>query len=196
MLATAEAAVAKMSRYPSVRQVLFVAWLCGFSSSAAVAADAALVNGALLPIPAAMRDRATVVLDVSDAKRVILRQGNNGIICKANTLKDRFFTECYPQELDAFWTRNQALGREGKTGAETTEALVEDVRAGRLKTPSVGVVTYEMGGDSPDSALPHMIVFLPNATSKSSGLPDKSDPYRPWLMWAGTPFAHVMVPGK
>jgi hypothetical protein len=41
-----------------------------------------------------------------------------------------------------------------------------------------------------------MAVFLPNATEASTGLSDKRDHFRPWLMWAGTPFAHIMIPGQ
>lgn len=182
---------------PGVKQALIGTFLLfGLCAPVVAAPDSVQIEGALLSIPASMRDGATVVLDAPSARRVTLRQGTNDFICRANALKNRFFTECYPRELDAFWTRNEALGQEGKSGAETINALVEDVQAGRLKTPPVGAVTYEMGGDSQSSSLPHMIVFLPNATSASSGLPDKMDYYRPWLMWAGTPFAHVMVPGK
>jgi hypothetical protein len=53
-----------------------------------------------------------------------------------------------------------------------------------------------MAGDSQESSLPLMAVFLPNATAESTGLSVQRDHFRPWLMWAGTPFAHVMIPGQ
>jgi hypothetical protein len=154
-----------------------------------------LIDGALLSAPATLRDGATIVLDAPGKKRVVLRQGTNDMICRANSLKNGFNSICYPKVLDAFWTRNAVLTQEGKTDAEIRDALAEDVRAGRLETP-VGAATYEMVGGSQESSLPHMAVFLPNATAQSSGLPDKWDHFRPWLMWAGTPVAHVMIPGK
>lgn len=170
-------------------------FLGGLVAPAAATSRSTLIDGALLPAPAAMRDGATIVLDMPGAKRVILRRGTNDMICRANTLMNGFSTICYPKVLDAFWTRNAVLTQEGKTDATIRDALAEDVRAGRLKTP-VGATTYEMVGGSQDSSLPHMAVFLPNATPQSSGLPDQWDHFRPWLMWAGTPVAHVMIPGK
>ena len=170
-------------------------FLGGLFAPAAATPESTLVDGALLPVPAAMRDGATVVLDLPGKKRAILRQGTNDIICQANTLKNGFNTYCYPKVLDAFWTRNAALGREGKTDAEIRDALAEDAQAGRIKI-AVGATTYEMAGGSQELSLPHMAVFLPNTTSQSSGLRDQWDHFRPWLMWAGTPVAHVMIPGK
>jgi hypothetical protein len=41
-----------------------------------------------------------------------------------------------------------------------------------------------------------MAVHLPYATSESTGFSTEPDNYRPWLMDAGTPNAHVMMPGN
>ena len=156
---------------------------------------ARMIEGALLAAPPSVRDGATVVLDAPHAPRTVLRQGSNGFICSANVAKTGFLTYCYPKALDPFWMRNEALTADGKSGAEISDALAADARSGKLNLP-VGAATYEMGGASQDAALPHMIVFLPNATEASSGLSAKLDYVHPWLMWAGTPVAHVMIPGK
>jgi hypothetical protein len=156
---------------------------------------ARVIAGALLAAPQSIRDGATVVLDAPHAPRVVLRQGSNGFICSANVAKTGFLSYCYPKALDPFWIRNEALAADGKSGAEISDALAADARSGKLNPP-VGATTYEMGGASQDSALPHMIVFLPNATESSTGLSARLDYVHPWLMWAGTPVAHVMIPGK
>lgn len=184
-----------MKNSPSRHAFLTAILLGGLCAPAAAAPQSTLIDGALLAAPANLKDGAAIVLDMPGAKRVILRQGTNDMICRANTLKNGFSTICYPKVLDAFWTRNAVLTQEGKTDAQIRDALSEDARAGRLKTP-VGATTYEMVGGSQQSSLPHMAIFLPDATAQSSGLPDQWDHFRPWLMWAGTPVAHVMIPGK
>jgi hypothetical protein len=41
-----------------------------------------------------------------------------------------------------------------------------------------------------------MAVHMPGATGATTGLPEEPDSYRPWLMNAGTPVAHIMMPGQ
>jgi len=47
-----------------------------------------------------------------------------------------------------------------------------------------------------ERSVPLMAVFFPNMTGETTGLSAELDPYRPWLMWAGTPISHFMIPGK
>jgi hypothetical protein len=154
------------------------------------------VRDALMPLPELLRDGATVVLDASPAKRVILRKGGNGLICRANTTKSMFNVYCHTHELDAFYTRFAQLALEGKSNSEIRDIVNAEVASGKLKSPPVGAAVYEMSGDSSESSLPLMAIYLPYATSNSTGLATERDHYRPWLMWAGTAFAHVMIPGK
>jgi hypothetical protein len=42
---------------------------------------------------------------------------------------------------------------------------------------------------------PHIMVASPNAAALSS-LPGKPNGGGPWVMWKGTPYAHIMVPVK
>jgi hypothetical protein len=153
------------------------------------------IEEALMPLPEALRDHAKVVVDAAPAKRVILRTGENGIICRANTSR-AFAVYCYPRALDEFYTRLLELARDGKSDSEIRDALNSDVASGKLEKPSVGAAVYQMIGDSAESSLPHMAIFLPYATTGSTGLSAQTDHYRPWLMWSGTAVAHVMIPGK
>src|SRR5580704_13661696 len=158
--------------------------------------EAKQVREALLPLPELLRDGATVVLDVSPGKRVILRKGGNGLICRANSTKSMFDVHCHTQELDAFYTRFAQLAFEGKSNSEIRDIANAEVTSGKLKSPPVGATVYEMSGDSSESSLPLVAIYVPYATSNSTGLSTERDHYRPWLMWAGTAFAHVMIPGK
>ena len=45
------------------------------------------------------------------------------------------------------------------------------------------------------TAGPHIMVAAPNSSTLSS-LPGKPSGGVPWVMWKGTPYAHIMVPVK
>ena len=98
--------------------------------------------------------------------------------------------------MDAFFTRVEQLAITVKSEAELRDALGTEIKSGKLKMPVGGTVNYALTGRSAHDALPIMGIFVPNATSESTGLSIEPNNYRPWLMWAGTPVAHVMVPGK
>jgi hypothetical protein len=153
------------------------------------------ITEALLPLPEPLRDGATVVLDAVPGKRIVLRKGTNNIICRANTTTPGFNVYCYQKELDTFWTRFGKLALEGKSNTEILNILSAEFTPGEVKSLS-GVALYRLSGESPESSLPIMSVFLPYASSESTGLSAERNHYRPWLMWPGTPFAHVMIPGK
>jgi hypothetical protein len=161
----------------------------------AQASSAKLIDEALLPLPSSLQDRATVVLDAEPGKRAVLREGSNGLMCRANTSSSSFSVYCYPRAMDAFWTRLEQLTLEGKSSSQIRDLLSADAASGKLKTLA-GVTVYRMRGESAESSLPLTAVFLPYATSESTGLLSERSYYRPWLMWAGTAFAHVMIPGK
>src|ERR1700730_10165069 len=146
------------------------------------------VREALMPLPELLQDGATVVLDAIPGKRVVLREGRNGLICRANTTKSMFSVYCHTQGLDAFYTRFAQLAFEGKSNSEIRDVVNAEVASSKLKSPPVGATVYEMSGDSSESSLPLMAIYLPYATSNSTGLPTERDHYRPWLMWAGTAF--------
>lgn len=170
-----------------------------FTAGSAVGQEAATsrqIQEALMPLPESLRDGATVVLDAVPGKRVVLRKRTNALICRANTSKLMFSVFCHTQELDVFYTRFAQLALEGKSNSEIRDILNAEVASGKLKSPPVGATVYEMSGDSSESSLPLMAIYLPYATCDSTGLSSDRDHYRPWLMWAGTAFAHVMIPGK
>jgi hypothetical protein len=153
------------------------------------------INEALMPLPEPLRDGAEVVLDEAPNKRFTLRKDENGIICRANTSRT-FAVYCYPKDLDKFYARFFELAHEGKSASELRDLLNSDIASGKLEKPSVGAAVYQMIGDSSESSLPHMAIFLPYATTGSTGLSAQTNHYRPWLMWSGTAVAHVMIPGK
>ena len=71
-----------------------------------------------------------------------------------------------------------------------------EIRDGTLPAHPAGVAEYILEGLDAQRALPIMVVFVPGATSESTGLSSEPDSYRPWLMWPGTPVAHIMMAGN
>lgn len=150
---------------------------------------------ALLPLPEPLRAGATVVLDREPGKREVLRKGTNHIICRADTPAPGFAVRCYHKDLDAGYTRGDELRAGGASEDRVRDTLDAEIRSGKLKT-FAGATTYSLTGSSLVGALPLTVLFLPGATSESTGLPAEPSNYRPWLMWAGTAAAHIMIPGK
>src|ERR1700730_8003355 len=139
------------------------------------------ITEALLPLPEQWRSSATVVLDAVPGKRRVLRKGTNNIICRANPTAPGFKVYCYQREMDAFWTRLEELTLQGKSSDEIRDMLGAEATSGKLKSLT-GVTVYTMSGDSPESSLPLMAIFLPYASSESTGLSTERNHYRPWLM--------------
>jgi hypothetical protein len=53
-----------------------------------------------------------------------------------------------------------------------------------------------MDGRDKDSAMLHVTIAMPGATTTTIGLPDNGEAGGAWLMDAGTSAAHIMVPGR
>ena len=154
-----------------------------------------LISDALLPLPTELREGTKVVVVDEPGTRRVLREGNNGIICQADSPDPDFDVRCYHQSLDAFFTRLAELQAGGASLDTVLDTLHTEMEAGKLKSIDRATV-YRLRGSNLEGALPHTAVFLPGATSQSTGLPTEPSHYRPWLMWSGTAAAHIMIPGK
>ena len=155
-----------------------------------------LISDALLPLPEPLRADATVVLDREPGKREVLRKGTNQVICRANPPGTPFFiVRCYHKDLDPLLTRIDELSASRTPEHQLHEAISAEIKSGKLKV-SLGGTAYTLAGADRQGALPIMVVFMPGATSESTGLSSQPNSYRPWLMYEGTPMAHIMIPGK
>ena len=75
----------------------------------------------------------------------------------------------------------------------------KEVKAGKIKMPTAPASLYQIFGESYDVATGKVlkgqalfVVYIPFATEKSTGLSTKSSEKAPWLMFPGTPKAHIM----
>ena len=178
--------------------VLFLVLILGVSTGAAIGEEADVkqqIADAVSALPPPLRAGATVVLEPEPGKRTVLRKGTNSMMCQADTPAPEFAVNCYHKEDDAINSRFMELAAAKKSEAEIRDMVSAEVKAGKFKVEA-GRVTYSLTGPFQEAALPLMSVYAPNATAESTGLSTEMDHFRPWLMWAGTPVAHIMLPGK
>ena len=158
-------------------------------------AAAQQIADAVAPLPESLRAGATVVLASEPGKRTVLREGTNAMMCQADTPAPGFAVSCYHKAIDPYVSRVFELLAAGKSDEEIGETVSAEVKAGKFQVDA-GRVTYAAWGPSRTSALPIMSVIVPDATAESTGLSTELNYYRPWLMWDGTPVAHIMLPGQ
>jgi hypothetical protein len=147
--------------------------------------DAQYIAKALSAAPPSIAKDASVVRMDSDGKMKTLREGKNGYICMIAG-GNKMCADANSMEFFDAWMKHQnppdKLGLTymlaGDDGASNTDP------AATSKSPdNHWVVTG-----------PHIMVVGPG--SKALGLTEVAnpDPTKPYMMWAGTPYEHVMIP--
>jgi hypothetical protein len=151
------------------------------------AADADYITRALSAAPPAVASGAAVVRIESNGSMTTLEPGTNGFTCLV-------FGPSVPMCADA-------------NSMEFMQALMK-----HTPPPDKIGVAYMLQGDAPGASNtdpyatsktpnnhwvvtgPHIMPFGPPA--KAPGYPRTSDPdpTKPYMMWAGTPYEHAMIP--
>ena len=158
---------------------------------------------AVLPAPQGFREASTVLGYRPDGQLVRLRVGDNGIICLADDPKEpRFHAACYHESLEPFMARGREIRARYGNKKELTDSLrLIDIRAGRIRMPA-NAVLYQIfaASDSVDAATATIrspsyldVVYMPGATTRSTGLTTDALRGTPWLMYPGKPWAHIMI---
>ncbi len=162
------------------------------------------IRTAVLAAPEDSRNDATVYEYDNTGELVILRKGNNNMVCIADDPNfDGIKVSCYSKKLDPFMARGRELTREGKSEIEKRKIRKEEVESGKLLMPDSPSTLYVLTGseDNYDRSTGQLkdgkfryVVYIPYATTESTGLPDKPEaPGMPWLMDPGTHRAHIMI---
>ena len=179
----------------SAATMLWVALSATGSSYAGESVSQQTIDQALLALPEHLRADAAVV-KFEKGERVVLREGTNGLICRADDPDTPGIAIwCYPQSHDAYARRWYQLAAEGNAPSKVDAMIAAEIEAGKLEWPDVAV-NYNLTGGSLDNALSLTVVYVPFATGASLGISEERDFHRPWLMRAGTAFAHIMIPGQ
>jgi hypothetical protein len=157
------------------------------------------ITQATLPLPDDLRAGATVYkYDPKTGERVVMRKGTNTIECTPRGSDG--FTWCYNAVTAPRRDFTAKLRAQGKSDKEIQEAVAEATRNGTLKPAPFGTMSYRLYGKK-DRIQLLWVLSVPGATAESIGVSDDSrrdesiaGDGRPWLMLAGTPGAHIMIP--
>ena len=173
-----------------MRNLTFIAAFAflGTSAWAQEVDPKALIDDALSAAPPEIASSAAV----HDWKGNVLRGGYSDWICYP-TPPGRGDATC-PMCLDATW-RDFVKARVSKTDYKT-----ESVGIGYMLAGDCPVSNTDPDAEAPtadnqwiNAEGPHLMVIVPDNTTLEAM---STDPYsgRPYVMWRGTSFAHIMVP--
>jgi hypothetical protein len=164
------------------------------------------IAGAVIPAPQDMRASATVLGYDAKGKLVTLRKGTGALVCLAtDPAAKAFHTSCYHRSLEPFMARGRALRAQGVKDDQVDTVRFREVKEKKLAVPTGPAVLYQVFGarDSVDLARgvvkggqPLYVVYIPFATAESVGLSAKPVEDAPWVMYPGTPKAHIMFAPK
>ena len=103
------------------------------------------------------------------------------------------------QPLLAVASGGRAAGRPVLSSSGTggiRDLVVAAGKDGTRELPEVGTLWYNLRGDSQDTAIWHTFIGMPNFMADEVGLPNNRDAGGAWLMFEGTPDAHIMINGR
>ena len=161
------------------------------------------ITAAVLPLPENLRASARVIGYDPSGKFVELRAGS-GMICLAQYPKEKaFHVSCYHESMEPFMARGRELRAGGTPETQVDTVRFAEAKAGKLKMPSGPAALYQLFGGTLDAkagtiegARRLYVVYVPYATGATSGLSEKPKGTEPWIMFPGTPKAHIMfAPG-
>lgn len=159
------------------------------------------IAAALNAAPVEQRAGATVLGYDARGRIVTLREGTNELVCLSDDPgDDRFNVACYHQSLEPYMARGRQLSARGVTGSERNEIRWREAEEGSLPMPEDPATLYVLsdGAFSPATGVVEggrlrWVIYVPYATRETSGLRTDPAPGSPWLMFPGTPGAHIMI---
>ena len=157
---------------------------------------------AVLPLPDSMRPGARV-LGYRGAELVELRAGRNGMTCLADDPKQKEFqASCYHNSLEPFMARGRALRARGVTDRKAIDSIrLRDVQTRRYAIPRGAILasvyskeeSFDPAAGGPPGQTGLDVIYLPYATQANTGIAEIPLEDRPWIMFPGKPWAHVML---
>jgi len=159
------------------------------------------VAAAVLAAPADRREAAAVMGYDAAGRLTTLRRGTNDLVCLAdNPDVEGFEVACYHVSLEPYMARGRALTEEGVEGMDRYNVRWEEAKQGKLAMPERPAMLYVLSGSGYDAAT-HSVadeyrrssIYIPFATAESTGLSEQGSAADPWIMFPGTPGAHIMI---
>ncbi len=186
-----------------MKKILFTILICCAAWSLMAQQDG-MIALALKAAPEELRDGATVYRIKNKHELVVIRQGNNDLVCLADDPEQKGLSvSCYHKDLEPFMTRGRVLRAEGKSFQEVFDIREKEVKEGKLKMPKQPASLYAYTANDGDfdpktgdvkKGYLRYVIYIPYATAETTGLPlTPSAPGMPWIMDPGTHRAHIMI---
>jgi hypothetical protein len=171
---------------------LSLSLLCVSSSMAQIArsqeSTSEKIKRALSAGPASIANEATVAEIDDDGKMKILREGTNDFTCMPGDASGIGMPAMCADKVAMQWNNDFA---QHKDRPSTTVPGIEYMLAGATQRSD----SDPFDKTSPPIAIgPHWMILWP-FDPKATGLPATHKPTGAYIMWAGTPWAHVHIMG-
>jgi hypothetical protein len=163
------------------------------------------IAASVLALPADLRAGATVMGYHTADKLETIRAGKNGMTCLALFAVEKdFHVACYHDGMEPFMARGRELRAQGVKGTGVDSVRFAEVKSGKLPMPRTAAMYQIFGkagvwdattGKVSNDASTLLVVYIPGATPETSGLSPVPAKVGPWIMFPGTPKAHIMMSG-
>ncbi len=108
--------------------------------------------------------------------------------------QNRVFAEMGAKAAPTLEGGRPVLSSSGTGGIR--ELVLAAEKDGTRELSEVGSMWYNLRGNSEETGIWHTFIAMPGFTGDQVGLPEVRDAGGAWLMFAGTPEAHIMLPGR
>lgn len=160
--------------------------MLGFS--AAVADEQAMIDEAMSAAPDEIAQNATIM----DHEGNVLREGDGGFTCMPAPEG-----VAGPMCVDEEWMRLLSAWMERKEDYRPSQVGIAYMLAGDSESGGASNIDPFATERTADNQWvvegPHLMIITPEAASLEA-LPTDPETGGPYVMWKGTPYAHIMVP--
>jgi hypothetical protein len=156
-------------------------------------ADAqAKIADAMRAAPSSISAQATILDYAMDAagKFVVLREGGNGWSCFPDTPGT---PSDDPMCLDQTWMAWMDAFMANKAPTTTVPGLAYMLQGGTDASNTDPFATEPAAGEEWVTSPPHVMIILPGKLDQTVFSTDEHSG-QPWIMFAGTPYEHIMMP--
>jgi len=163
------------------------------------------IAAAVLPLPAVLRDQASVIVFDKREAPVTVRNGTNDMVCILNPSSTEFDARCYHSSFMPVILRGRELRNNGTKPGDVAKEIDNEIQQKKLNLPDHPTAGYRMLGpisayDQKTNTAGNAIrswqsIHFPYKTAKEIGLPVEGEVPRtvPYVMASGTYWCHVMI---
>ena len=160
-------------------------------SAAPATGDA--ISSAMSAAPAAVSKDATIITVGADGKATTLRKGSNGWTCMPDAPDtpgpDPMCMDANAMQWASAWMGHKAPPAE-------TVGVMYMLKGGTDASNTDPYATKPTASNHWIKTGPHVMIVGSSSVLKGYPTSPQPDTAAPYVMWAGTPYAHLMVPVK